>query len=414
MRYLISVLLLVFCVSSFGADWPQWRGADRDGISPERGLLKKWPEGGPKMLWAVDGMGEGNSSMSIADGMIYLTGNKDKVEHLTAIDLKGNIKWQKPYGDAWNRSFPASRTTPTIDGDRLYVTTGKGVVNCLSRKDGKILWSVDAFNMFEGKYGNWGIADSPLIVDNKVICTPGGAKATMAALDKMTGKVVWSSKSIGDKSAYCSPIMFERGGLKIIAEILSDHIIGVNAADGEILWTYACKNYQPKVKGINPNSPVYHDGGLYVTSGYNMGSIKLNISKDGRTIKKAWENHDLDVHLGGVVLVDGYLYGANWHSNAMGNWICVDWKTGETVYDTEWHNKGQIIAADGMLYCYDEHKSRGGNVGLVKASPKGFDVVSEFKIEKGNGVHWAHPAISDGVLYVRHEDFLMAFDIKAK
>jgi outer membrane protein assembly factor BamB len=417
MRALVTVFLLtVFCVSSFGADWPQWRGEYRCGVSGEKGLLKKWPDGGPKLLWTAEGIGEGHSSMSIADGTIYVTGNKGEkknaIEYLSAFDLKGELKWQKPYGKPWRRSHPPARTTASIENGNAYVINGTGVISCFDIKDGNKKWTVDVSTKYDGQYGPWGIAESPLIVDDKVICTPGGKKATMVALDKKTGEVVWASKSIGDKPAYCSPIMVERGGIKVIVTILAKHIIGVNAADGEILWSYECSEYQPKVKGISTVTPLYHDGGIYVTSGYNMGSVKLNLSADGKSVKKAWFNMDLDVHVGGVVLVDGYIYGANWHNNRMGNWVCVDWKTGKTMYDTEWHCKGQIIAAEGMLYCYDEHKSKGGNFGLVKAGPKGFDVVSEFKIEKGKGVHWAHPAISDGVLYVRHENFLMAYDIK--
>jgi outer membrane protein assembly factor BamB len=203
----------------------------------------------------------------------------------------------------------------------------------------------------------------------------------------------------------------ERGGKKIIVEILAGHIIGVDAANGDILWSFDCKEYQPKVNGINCISPIYYEGEIYVTSGYNMGSIKLGLSADGDSVKKEWVNMDIDTHVGGVVLVDGHIYGTNWDGNRNGNWVCVDWKSGKTMYDTKWGNKGQIITAGGMLYCYEE---KSGNFGLAKATPDGFDVISSFKIPKGEGIHWAHPAISDGVLYVRHNDVLMAYDIKAE
>jgi len=389
MRVSMIVLSMFFCVNSFGADWAQWRGDGRKGVSSETGLLKKWPASGPNLLWTADDVGEGNSSMSIADGMIYITGNKDKVEYLTALDLKGNIKWQKPYGKAWKKSYSPARTTATIDNGNAYVINGMGVMSCFDIKDGNKKWIVDVSTKYDGQYGSWGIAESPLIVDDKVICTPGGKKATMVALDKMTGEVVWASKPVivksddpdkpdkQDKPAYCSPIAIDRGGMKVIISVLAKHIIGVNAVNGDILWTYDCDAYQKKVKGINTNTPLYHDGGIYVTSGYDMGSIKLNLATDGKSVQKAWVSTDLDVHHGGVVLLDGYIYGSNWHSNKMGNWLCVDWKTGKTKYDTEWHNKGQIISAEGMLYCYDEDK-KGGNFGLAKASPKGFNVISEF------------------------------------
>lgn len=269
-------LVLFFAGISFGSDWPQWRGINRGGQSAETGLLKKWPDDGPKLKWFTEGIGEGHSSVSVCNGTIYTTGNKEKIEHITAMDLDGNIKWQKPYGPAWNRSHPPARSCPTINGGMAYVVTGKGVASCFDAKSGEKKWTTDAFTQYEGQYGHWGIADSPLVVDDKVICTPGGEKATMVALDKKTGEVVWASKSIGDKPSYCSPILVERGGKKIIVEIIAKHIIGVDAANGDILWSYDIKEYQgPKPKGISCVSPIYHDGGIYVTSGYGMGSIKL-------------------------------------------------------------------------------------------------------------------------------------------
>jgi len=415
-KVFVVVLGLFFVGISFGADWPQWRGIDRGGQSAETGLLKKWPDGGPKLKWFTDGIGEGHSSMSVCDGTIYTTGNKggkkSKVEYITAMDLEGNIKWQKPYGKAWKKSFPAARSCPTIDDGMAYVVSGRGVASCFDAKTGEKKWTRDAFTQYEGQYGHWGIAESPLVVEGKVICTPGGKKATMVALDKKTGEVVWASKSIGDKPSYCSPILVERGGKKIIVEILANHIIGVDAAKGDILWSYDIREYQgPKPKGISCVSPIYHDGGIYVTSGYDMGSIKLELSADGGSVEKRWVNMDMDTHKGGVVLVDGYIYGTSWDGNSKGNWQCVDWKTGKTIYDTKWGTMGQIISAEGMLYCYEQ---KSGKLGLAKATSDGFDVVSSFEIPKGEGIHWAHPAISDGVLYVRHNDVLMAYAIKAK
>ena len=411
-RNLVIVLLTVFCVNVFGADWPQWRGEGRTGVSDEVGLLKKWPESGPKLLWVNDKIGEGYSSVSVSDGTIYITGSKEKVEHLTALDLKGNIKWQKPYGKAWKKDFSGARTTATIDEGFAFVVSGMGEASCFDVKTGEKKWTTEFFARYEGDHRGWGIGISPLVVDGKVICTPGGDKTTMVALDKKTGKVVWESKSVGGKTSYCSPISVERGGKKIIVEITAKYIIGVDAANGDILWSYDIKEYQGrKPKGVSCVTPIYHEGQIYITSGYNMGSIKLGLSDDGKSVEKVWTNKDLDTHIGGVVLVDGYIYGASWDGNRDGNWVCVDWKTGETKYDTKWGNKGQIIYADGMLYCYEE---KSGNLGLTKATPEGFEIVSSFTITHGEDVHWMHPAISDGVMYVRHAEFLMAYDVKAK
>ncbi|KKM03073.1 hypothetical protein LCGC14_1778060, partial [marine sediment metagenome] len=261
-------------------------------------------------------------------------------------------------------------------------------------------------------YGRYGIAESPLIVEDLVICTPGGDTAMMVALDKKTGQTVWKTKSIGEGSSYCSPILVKRGNRNLIITMTDHSIIGVDAANGEILWQYDCKLYQVKPRAINPNTPIYKDGYIYVTSGYDKGGAKLKLSEDGSTVlRQEWKDSTLDCHHGGVVLVDGYIYGTNWRGNPAGNWVCLDWATGNVMYETEWIGKGSITYADGMLYCYEEKQ---GTVGLVKATPEKFELISSFKVPKGTGEHWAHPVICDGRMYIRHGDALMAYDIRTK
>lgn len=394
-----------------GSNWAQWRGPNRDGKSTEKGLLKKWPKQGPKLLWSVEGLGAGFSTVSIADGLIYTTGTKDGEGILFAYDLQGNPKWQESYGPEWTKSHPSARSTPTVDQGHVYVISGKGAVACFDAKTGEKQWVVDAFNNFKGKYAMWGFAESPLIVEDLVICTPGGETATMVALDKKTGETVWASKSIGETSSYCSPILIKRGNRNLITTMTQGSIVGVDAADGEILWQYDCKLYQGRARAVNPNTPIYHDGYIYVTSGYDMGGAKLKLSEDGSSVvSQEWQDSTLDSHHGGVVLVDGYIYGTNWRGNPSGNWVCLDWETGKVMYETEWIGKGSIAYADGMLYCYEEKQ---GTVGLVKATPEKFDIISSFKVPKGTGNHWAHPVICDGRLYIRHGDALMVYDIRA-
>ncbi len=392
------------------ADWPQWRGVDRSGVSQETGLLKQWPEEGPELLWSVEAVGKGFSSPSIANGMLYITGILGKKEMLSAYDLDGNLKWQKTYGKAWKKSFPEARTTPTVDGDAVYVISGMGEVVCLDAASGDIRWYVDAFKKFEGKQGSWGTAESPLVVDDKVIYTPCGPQTTVVALDKRTGETVWASESLGDQSGYTSPIWIERGGKKFIVTVTGTYILGIDVQDGTIAWNVNYKQIPPPKGGkdINPVTPLYHEGRIYVTSGYDHVGVMLELSEDGANASVLWYDSTLDCHHGGVVRVDGYIYGANWLNNKNGNWVCLDWETGEVKYEEKWHTKGSIIAADGMLYCYEEKK---GNVALVTASPEKFNVVSTFRITQGKGPHWAHPVISDGRLYIRHGDALMAYDI---
>jgi outer membrane protein assembly factor BamB len=405
-NFIPAFIVLALAASTYASDWPQWRGPARDGNSNEKGLLEKWPAEGPKMLWHTTGLGEGFSSIAISKGTIYTTGKFVKTEYLFAMDMAGKIKWKKESGRVTEKYYPEARSTPTVDGNRVYVIGGRVDIACFNAKTGDKIWSVDGEEKFGAKYGHWGAAESALIVDNKVIVTPGGPDATMVALDKTTGETIWTTKGLSEKSSYCSPLLIERGGKKIIVSTPEKYIIGVDASSGIVLW-----KHERKSKWANPNTPLYRDGRIYATSGYGAEGILIELSEDGTSVTEKWKNEILDTHHGGVVLVDGCIYGSNWDGEANGKWVCLDWKTGDVKYETDWHRKGSIIHADGMLYCYEEDK---GNFGLVKATPSKFEVVSEFRVPMGKGMHWAHPAISDGKLYIRHGDVLMCYDIKAQ
>jgi outer membrane protein assembly factor BamB len=406
----VTGLLLAGGVS-YSDDWPQFRGPSRDGKSAELGLLKQWPEGGPKLLWSVSGLGIGFSSVAVADGLVYTTGMLDGEGFLFAYDLSGNLKWKESYGPEWTGSYRGTRTTPTVHADRIYMFSGTGVMACFGAKSGKKIWDVDTLKKFDGKNIRWGMSCSPLIDGNKVYCTPGGKKGTMVALDKMTGKTIWATTGLNELSAYCSPILIERGGRRLLITMIQESVICVSADDGRLIWR---EPYEAP-SDTNTLTPIYHDGCLYVTNVVNRGitnaGTMFELSEDGTFVKKKWNDHTLDCQHGGVILLDGYLYGSNWYDNTRGDWICLDWDTGQVVYKATWNGyKGSIIYADGMFYCYDEE----GNVGVVKASPEGFDIVSTFAITQGSGKHWAHPAISDGRLYIRHGEVLMAYDISSK
>ena len=408
---IIVMLGLISLVAVEAADWPQFRGQNRDGLSAETGLLKSWPENGPQMLWSYEGLGSGWGSAAIVGDQIYIVGDIDKKETLFSLETSGALVWKTTYGDRWNRSFPDARTTPTIEDDRIYVNSGQGNVVCFERASGKIIWQVQTVEEFDGKYHNWGIAESPLIVGELVIATPGGQKASVVALNKMTGKTVWAATELQEKGNYCSPILVERGGKKIIVTMLADHFVGIDAANGKVLWKDAFDDYFPDAKDINPVSPVYYNGQIYTTSGYDDGGALYDLSADGLSIKRMWVDSTLDVHHGGVVLVDGVIYGSNWQGNRDGAWVALDWKSGAVLYEHKWINKGPIIYADGLLYLYTEKE---GRVGLAKPNPQKFDLVSSFAVPLGEGEHWAHPSISNGRLYIRHGSALMVYDIKAK
>lgn len=415
--HLILLMILILLNPSIAQEISQWRGKNRDGIYSETKLLKQWPEKGPEMLWSQDNLGKGHSSVAVYDNMIYITGMKDTTDYLTAMDMEGNVKWCVPFGRSWLKTFPDTRSTPTIKDNKIYVVSGTGELYCFDAKTGITIWRKNAFEQYNGAWGEWGICESPLLVDDKVIFTPAGTETTIIALNKNNGELIWKTESLQDTGAYVSPILVEHNGKKMIIQLIAKHLFGVDAESGKILWKY---NYSTlKADGplaiwpggplCNTNTPLYKDGEVYITKGYNHVGAKFKISEDAKDIELLWTDSVLDIHHGGMVLVDGYIYGANWINNRDGNWCCIDWKTGKKLYETEWKTKGSVIFADGMLYCYEEKR---GNLALVKANNKEFKVISSFRIPKGNGPSWSHPVIRNGVLYLRHGKELMAFNIK--
>jgi outer membrane protein assembly factor BamB len=392
----------------------EWRGPQRSGLYTETGLLEQWPESGPTLLWTTEEVGTGYSSPAVYGDLILVTGRAGDLEYLSALDGHGKIRWKVPYGRAWNESYPEARTTPTVEGERVYVISGLGDIAAFDTRSGRQVWSVAALERFSGKTGIWGVAESPLLVDDLLIYTPGGSVTTMVALDKGTGETVWKTESLDDATAYVSPLLIHRGGKKIVVNVTASFLFGVDADNGKMLWTIDYSKLDPPTQHpaapfINANTPLYFDGKLFVTSGYDHVGAMFRLAEDGGAVDLLWKSPALDTHTGGVVHVDGHLYGSNWIDNRTGHWVCLDAETGAVKYEHEWMTKGPIIAADGMLYCYDEKK---GNLALVPATPSGFEPVSTFQITLGSGPHWAHPVIDRGVLYVRHGDALMAYDIK--
>jgi len=252
---------------STGKNWAQWRGPNRDGKSTETGLLKEWPEGGPELLWSAEGLGEGFSTVSIADGVVYTTGIIDKQGVLFALDLQGKLKWKNTYGPEWTRSHSGTRSTPTVDGDRVYVFSGEAALYCLDAKTGDAKWAVDTKDKFGGKLLKWGVAESVLIDGDKVICTPGGENASVVALNKMTGETIWTTKGLSEKSGFCSPILVERGSKRLIVTMLAESVVGIDIETGKLIWSTPAKQSARRGRGSNPITPVYLDGKIYTTSG---------------------------------------------------------------------------------------------------------------------------------------------------
>jgi outer membrane protein assembly factor BamB len=410
-RYAI-ILLSIFTPILEAQNPSQWRGPERNGIYQETNLLKFWPGSGPALIWYSEDIGNGHSSASVTENRVYVTGRENNLEYLSAFDLKGKLIWKVPFGRRWQGSFPESRSTPTVVDNKIYVVSGMGEVVCLEAETGQILWSVDAAEKFKGSCTMWGFCESPLVVDDKVIFTPGGNKTHMVALDRLSGETLWQSETLQDSVGYVSPQLIGHNGRKIIASTGANFFFGMDASSGDLLWKFNYKplsfmdhSYSPI---INVNTPLYKEGEVFISKGYDHANVKFSISDDGTNIEQLWSDTVLDIHLGGMVLHEGFLYGSNWLHNRDGNWCCLDWDTGELRYETHWENKGAIIFADGLLYCFEEKR---GQVALVEPNPDEFRIISTFKTEYGSGPAWAHPVIRNGILYIRRGKALMAYDI---
>lgn len=410
MKNLISiVILLALTVSSFGQQ-AGWRGPGRTGNYTETGLLKTWPANGPKLLWEVNGHGTGYGSVTVTTDAVYITGVHGDKDMLTAYTQEGKKKWEVAYGTMGKSNYPESRCTPTYVNGKLFVISGQGELACVS-KDGKLLWQVPYHKKYEASVPRFGISESPLVVDNKVIATPGGPKAAMIAFNADNGNVVWETPSLNEGSQYVNPLLIEEKGMKIIVTCTPTWIIGVNATDGKILWKFNFGSVNADGKGGKNyiHTPIYRDGYIFMGNGYGQTSAKIKITFDGKDPELVWKNPDINPHTGGMVLVGNYIYTSTHDNNSKGVWICADWITGETKWKHDWNNKGSIIYADGLLYIYEEFK---GNVAIVKPNPEKFDLVSTFVITKGDGPHWSHMVIDKGRLFIRHGDYLAVYSIK--
>ena len=402
---ILQIALLVAAPAAAG-DWPQFHGPRRDNISTETGLLKRWPQGGPKLLWTARGLGHGFSSVSIAGGRIFTAGNIGDSTVVTSLDTGGKTQWQVKCGGAWTRQglHPGTRGTPTLDGDRVYYETPLGDLACLDANSGRKLWGLNILRQFGGKNIQWALSESVLLDGDRLICCPGGPEAGVVALNKRTGEVVWKCPT-GDRAGYASPVLVEHKGLRMIITLTLKAMIGVNADTGKLLWRVEHVSYADE----NVLRPVYHDGHVFIsTVAAGSRKWKVNVQGTAASVEQVWRNKHMDNHHGGVVLLDGHLYGSSCAYNRS-KWICLDWRSGKALYVDAGVGKGSLTVADGMLYILGE----GGTMGLVSPSPEAHTVVSRFEPPKGGkGPWWAHPVVSAGRLYVRHSDLLYAYDVR--
>lgn len=388
-------------------NWPTWRGLDRTNISHETGLLQRWGDGGPTLLWKAGNLGEGFSSVSVVNDVVLTMGNRNGQEQVIALDAldEGRELWSATIGPVRfdGAGYPGPRSSPTYDSGRVYAIGLNGDLVCLAADDGKLIWRRDLVGDFGGKLPTWGYAESALVDGPWLLCTPGGGQATIVALDKRSGQTVWESP-IGDTAGYSSIITIEPDGLKQYAQFTAQGLIGVRAHDGKFLWRYAA----PANGTANISTPVADKNLVFAASGYGTGGGLARITVDGQqaTAEEAYFTKNMKNHHGGMVLLGGYLYG----SNDPGMLTCLEFSTGKSMWSDRATGKCAIVCADGHIYARSEE----GKVSLVEATPAEFRLKGQFEQpDRSNQPSWPHPVIADGRLYLRDQTNLLCYAVRS-
>jgi outer membrane protein assembly factor BamB len=396
----LALGLAAQAMAQSSALWPQWRGPNRDGISKETGLLKEWPADGPPLVWKATGAGRGYSSFSIANGKLYTMGLRGDREYVVAFDVAtGKEAWATAHGSAFrNDRGDGPRGTPTVDGDRVYALGGNGDLSALDARTGKVVWSKNVLQEFGGSNITWGISESPLVLGNKVLVNPGGPGASIVALNKANGSLIWKSQS--DRAGYSSGIPVEINGSTQVVFFTSERAVGLDAKDGRLLWEYS----RPSNRTANVATPIVRANRVFISSDYGTGGGVVEIKPDNKA-EEIWFTKDMRNHHSSSVLIGDYLYGFS--SSIL---TAVKFDTGEIAWRDRSVGKGSLVYADGNLYCFSEK----GVVGLVEATPTGYKEKGRFRIPQDSLPTWSHPVVAGGRLYLRDQDTIYAFDVKQK
>ncbi len=401
----VPIVALLLCANASAADWPQWRGPNRDGKSPETGLLASWPKGGPRLVWKAQGLGEGYSTLAVVGSRLYTQGQQGGQQFVLAIDVNtGKQLWKTPSGRTFgNDKGNGPRGAPTIDGNRLYALASDGMLLCLEIETGKRIWGFNIGERFGGGVPQWGYSESPLVEGDRVIVTPGGRGAAVVALNKATGDLIWKSQD--DGAGYSSAFPFDFGGIRGLALLTGGATIGLDMKSGALLWRYT--NVANRVANIA--TPIVSDGYVFVSTDYNTGCALLKLTAAGGSVKasEVYFNRDMQNHYTTSVLVGDYLYGFS--GNETGILTAMEFKTGKVAWRDRSVGKGNCIFAEQRLYCLGEE----GTVGLIEPTPAAYKEISRFEIKRGNQWNtWTPPVIANGRLYLRDQDTLYAYDIK--
>jgi outer membrane protein assembly factor BamB len=401
----IGVLSVPVVGQTPAGDWPQWRGVDRAGISRETGLLKQWPASGPAVAWTTIGLGAGYGSVAVSGDRVFVQGATARESLVSSINrADGKVLWTKVIGARGdNDRGNGPRSTPTVDGDRLYLLTENGDLVCLRVADGARVWQRNVLRDFGASNINWLISESPLVDGSRVVVTPGGSSGGMVALDKMTGKTIWATMDLDEEAGYSSPIVADVHGVRTYMTLTSTAGVGIRAADGKLMWRYT----GAANRTANITTPIYANNQVFFSSAYGTGGALVGLRAASGEIRaqEVYFTRDMQNHHGGVVLIDGYLYGYN---NSV--LTCLEWATGKMMWRDRSVGKGAVSYADGHLYILGENNV----VGLVEATPAGYREKGRFTIRDQGWPSWSHPAIAGGRLFIRNQGTLTAYDVKAK
>lgn len=401
--FVATVLLLSVASAALAqstGNWPQWRGPNRDGISKETGLLKQWPAEGPPLAWKANGAGRGYSSFAISNGKLYTMGLRGDREFVVAFDVAtGKEAWATAHGSAFrNDRGDGPRGTPTIDGDRVYALGGNGDLSALDARTGKIVWSKNILQEFGGSNIVWGISESPLVLGNKLLVNAGGPGASIVALNKANGSVIWKSQS--DEAGYSSAIPVDINGGTQVVFFTARRAVGLDPKDGHLLWEYA----KPANRTANAATPIARANRIFISSDYGTGGGVVEIKPDNKA-EEIYFTKDMKNHHSSSVLIGDYLYGFS--SSIL---TAMKFDTGELAWRDRSVGKGSLVYADGHLYLLSEN----GVVGLVEATPTGYKEKGRFRIQQDSLPTWAHPVVAGGRLYLRDQDTIYAYDVREK
>lgn len=389
-------------------DWPQWRGPNRDDVSTETGLQQQWADDGPELVWTSRSGGDGYSGFAVSGDRLYTMGADADDEFVLCLNTRdGSELWRQNIDERFqNRWGDGPRSTPTVNGDRVYALSSNGTVACLKAGDGSVEWTTSLVDL-GGAVPYWGYSESVLVDGDQVVCTPGGSEGAIVALDAATGKPRWQSTLFTEPAHYSSIIVADHPDKRHYVQLTPKAFVGIDPEDGSVLWK---QDWNGKTAVIP--TPIYHDRQVYVTSGYGVGSKLVDIS-DLSSPRQVWFSKAMKNHHGGVILVDGHLYG---YSDQVG-WICQSLADGEAVWaEKKALGKGGIGYADGRFYLVDE---KTGDVALISASAEGWDEQGRFRLtpqterRKPMGRIWVHPVISNGKLYLRDQEIIYCFDISS-